>query len=473
MIDIGVSWIENDEKLRSGVDAIETTDDTIFVLLIFTVDSKITEVKVKLNSELNWFWLVDIVSKETLGVNKMSDKFWVAKLENIEGVAFKLINKLLKSGVIDCVAEMVLFNISDASFTELIPKTDVGEISYIDLLSELVSTGSCDVKLILEKFKENSELFVSVCKLDCGWIKGVLDWLNENICVELSVLVLNRDCVSNTLMLSWGVVITKLVIMSGVFDWLTKAFDEISKLVVYNVCVSKALAFICGVVITKDVGNIVCPKLWLVDAGILEKLLVILDVTVPKSELTDNKRVSKSLIFNCGVVLRNEEPIDAMSCEKLNSTLWLLVLISERTVLVNEETAFDGVIPEFNVNERMLVETVNSILFPVLLKTFCVKLPLDIVLESTWEPFPGSMSDEVAYDETVVNFGMISIESVICALTVVELENASTLVAVSSTLWVIVGSIDGTKLLPICTVSVDSGVESDNTRLVLSISSVK
>jgi hypothetical protein len=58
-----------------------------------------------------------------------------------------------------------------------------------------------------------------------------------------------------------------------------------------------------------------------VDAGILEKLLVILDVTVPKSELTDNKRVSKSLIFNCGVVLRNEEPIDAMSCEKLNSTL--------------------------------------------------------------------------------------------------------------------------------------------------------
>jgi hypothetical protein len=49
--------------------------------------------------------------------------------------------------------------------------------------------------------------------------------------------------------------------MSGVFDWLTKAFDEISKLVVYNVCVSKALAFICGVVITKDVGNIVCPKL--------------------------------------------------------------------------------------------------------------------------------------------------------------------------------------------------------------------
>jgi hypothetical protein len=64
--------------LRSGVDAIETTDDTIFVLLIFTVDSKITEVKVKLTSELNWFWLVDIVSKETLGVNKMSDKFWVS-----------------------------------------------------------------------------------------------------------------------------------------------------------------------------------------------------------------------------------------------------------------------------------------------------------------------------------------------------------------------------------------------------------
>jgi hypothetical protein len=61
------------------------------------------------------------------------------------------------------------------------------------------------------------------------------------------------------------------------------------------------------------------------------------------------------------------------------------VLISERTVLVNEETAFDGVIPESNVNERMLVETVfvNSILFPVLLKTFCVKLPLDIALEST------------------------------------------------------------------------------------------
>jgi hypothetical protein len=27
---------------------------------------------------------------------------------------------------------------------------------------------TCDVKLILEKFKENSELFVSVCKLDCG-----------------------------------------------------------------------------------------------------------------------------------------------------------------------------------------------------------------------------------------------------------------------------------------------------------------
>jgi hypothetical protein len=76
MIDIGVSWIENDEKLRSGVDAIETTDDTIFALLIFTVDSKITEVKVKLTSELNWFWLVDIVSKETLGINKMSDKFW-------------------------------------------------------------------------------------------------------------------------------------------------------------------------------------------------------------------------------------------------------------------------------------------------------------------------------------------------------------------------------------------------------------
>lgn len=173
-------------------------------------------------------------------------------------------------------------------------------------------------------------------------------------------------------------------------------------------------------------------------------------------------------------MLRNEEPIDAMSCEKLNSTLGLLVLISERTGLVNEETAFDGVIPESNVNERMLVETVfvNSILFPVLFKTFCVKFPLDIVLELTCETFPGSMSDEVAYDETVVNFGMIPIESVICALTVVELENASTLLAVSVPLWVIVGSIDETKLSSICTV-VDSGVESDNTRLVVSISPVK